>query len=153
MSNITPAAQRPSAFRMQPGETPWEHLQFLYWACGEGDLVPELADRFDWAQRRTVIASFEGFEGLEPDEQMVEAAMMRVRIVLSEVAKLQTHVISSPDNVLTPTEIFAGVEWMMEKREAYAERRSNMLDWSSLTPEEREIMIQAKEIQDRLIRE
>ena len=141
-----------SPFRKLPDESEWDHLQFLYWALSSGDLVEELAARYDWARRKAVIHAYEGFAELDPNEQIQEAGRKQVRVILAEVAKLEYQVLSNPDPILKPSDVFHGVDWALTKQEAYAERRASMLDWSVLTPEEREIMIKAKDIQDRLLK-
>lgn len=141
-----------SPFRKLPDESEWDHMQFLFWALSSGDLIEDLAVRHDWARRRAVIQAYEGFAELDPSEQIQEAGRKQVRIILAEVAKLEYHVMSNPDPMLKPSDVFHGVDWALTKQEAYAERRASMLDWSKLSAEEREIMIRAKDIQDRLLK-
>jgi hypothetical protein len=53
--------------------------------------------------------------------------------------------------VLAPSEIMSSLDWMLEAQTGWLEKRREATDWSSLTPVEREIMIAAKRIQDRLV--
>ena len=138
-------------WRPQPGESMVEHLAFVHWAMHEGELRADLANKFNWAVRRQAWETYEALDSIPPEEMATEAALARVRVTLTEIMKLQRAVLESPDCVLEPREVMAGVEWLTTEARIWSERKSDVLDWSSLTPDEREIMLQAKEIQDRLI--
>ncbi len=141
----------PSAWRAQPNEPPGAHLAFLWWALCEGELREEYAARWDWARRRQVIETFEGLASVSLADMGAEAAAARVRIAFAEIMKLQARSFESPDNVLSAQETFQQVQWMQEASIGLLERRAAALDWSKLTPEDRETMIAAKRIQDRLM--
>lgn len=142
----------PPAWKPQDGEELFEHLAFLHWCLQGGPLDHDLANRFRWAERRQIIETYEGLEAIPANEMATESAITRVRIVFAEISKLQQKVLATPDTVLDTREIMSGVEWMTQASRDFADRRADLLDWSSLTPEERETMLAAKEIQERLLR-
>jgi hypothetical protein len=150
-SNYSLSRPAPAAWRAQPKEEEIFHLKFLWWAFGGGELDDHLSRRFNWAERRLTIETYEGLEGLTPGEMGMEAAMARVRITLVEIMKLQSKVMSDPDSQLQVSEVMNGIEWMISAQQGIVDRKAQRMDWKGLSPEEREIMLKAKEIQDRLM--
>ncbi len=150
MSDLT-LVTTPSAWRAQPGETVQEHLHFLHWALCGGPIKEDLASRYMWTERKNVIDSYEALESIPPGEAAFEAALQRVQITFVEIGKLRRRVLEEPDNVLSVGEIMSSIDWVTEKSEAYARARAESMNFESLTPEEREVMLQAKRIQDRLL--
>lgn len=150
-SPVQSSPLKPSAWRRQKNEPEGAHLAFLWWALCEGELRPEYATKWEWAKRRKTIETYEGFESIDPGELALDAVMARVQIVFVEVMKLRELSLSTADAVLDPGQIFASLEWLQDAAQGQIARRAAVLDWKALTPDEREIMIKAKRIQDRVL--
>lgn len=146
-------AVKPAAWRPQKGESLEDWVAFIWWALADGKLRNDLAQDHDWAHRRQVLETYEVLAEIPAGQAGQESAISRVRIVLAEIKKLEAQVLSTPNQVLEHSEIFKGVDWMMTAAEGMAQRAAAQLDWSSLDPEEREIMLKAKRIQDRLLQQ
>lgn len=144
-------ATPPSPWRPHPGESVEQFLHFVLWLIDVGPVVEDLAQRYQWAHRRKTIETFEALNAIPAKDVPVEAAIGRVQIVLAEILKLRAHVMSTPENVLDTREIMQGIDWLLDAQQGMLERAERAIDWSKLTPAEREIMIQAADIQDRLL--
>jgi hypothetical protein len=138
-------------WRRQRGEPAKAHLHFLAWCFCECELVESWAERWQWAERRQAIETLEGVALLSLSDMGAESAVARVQIAFAEIKKLQHRVFSSPDQILANGEVFQQAQWIQEAALGVMDRRAAKLDWSSLTPEDREIMIKAKRIQDKLL--
>ena len=139
------------AWRKQVNESDEDYFAFLWWVFNQGDLKTDLAENHNWAGRAQTIQTYESLEAVDPSEQGYEAAIARVRITLTEILKLQNRVMSSPENQLDVKEIMSNVDWMTDVAQGISERKAKRLDWTQCTPEERETLLQAKAIQDRLM--
>lgn len=123
----------------------------MWWALAGGPLREALSVKHMWAQRKQVIDTLDAMAEIPLGEQGLEAAHARVRIAFVEMMKLQREVMSTPVRCLETPELMRSVDWMMEAVQGLESRRAASLDWTKLEPEEREIMLQAKSIQDRLM--
>ena len=77
--------------------------------------------------------------------------MSRVRVTLVEMMKLERRSMSTPEQVLSEEGIFKSLQFLQESAAGMEARKAASMDWSKLTPDERETMIAAKQIQDRLM--
>lgn len=151
MSTALATTERPlPPWAPRADETAEEHLAFLYWVFHDGALDEALAGRHDWTRRAQGLQSLEAAQGTHA-EQATGAAIQQVEILIVEMQKLHKAVIESPGNVLSPKDVFDRMEWLTDTIQGLQERNAAMADWSALTPEERDIMIKAAEIQERLI--
>ena len=111
-----------------------------------------MAARHRWTERKNVLDQFEALEAVSPNDQVLEATLKRVRVTFLEMNKLERKSLENPDdNVLSTREILDSITWLAQQSKDFAAARANMLDWSDTTPEEREILLQAAKIQDRLM--
>lgn len=155
MPNLATIDEEPTLpiapWRRQRGESRKAHLHFLAWCFCECELVERWAERWQWAERRQAIETLEGVALMSLTDMGAEAAVSRVQIAFAEIQKLRHRVFTTPDQVLANGEIFDQAQWIQDAALGVMDRRSAKLDWTSLTPDEREIMIKAKRIQDRLL--
>lgn len=138
-------------WRMQPNETLEDWIAFIWWCLADGELNEELAANFKWSERRKVIETFETLHSIRPEDMGAEAALSRVQITFVEIMKLRQKSFESPDQVIDTGEIMKSIEWMINASAGLDARRSSRLDWSKCTPEERECLLQAKGIMDRMM--
>jgi enamine deaminase RidA (YjgF/YER057c/UK114 family) len=150
MTAITRAATPAPPWAPRPGETPEEHLAFLYWHHHGGPLDEALAARHDWTSRAQALTTLAEHSGTHA-EQATKAAIQQVEILIAEMGKLHASVVSNPNSVLSPRDVFDRMEWLTSTIQGLQERNASMMDYSALSPEDREIMIRAAEIQERLI--
>lgn len=137
-------------WRPQPGETLREFLAWAWWALADGPLDRPLAQVNSWTERRHALEAYESLQRVSPGQEIVEAAIARVRITLIELAKLQRSVLENPDNVMETSEIMNSIDWMTKHAEAYAARQERARDFTRLDPDERETVMQAFKILERL---
>jgi hypothetical protein len=136
------------------GETPRNHLAFFAWCLGYVEQPdPELARVYEWTSRRLALETMIGVASVPLDDMPAEAAVARVQIGFAEMSKLRNRALSTPENVLDVGDIMRTSEWMIEAAAGLEARRKRSLDWSRCTPEERETLLRAKAIQDRLLNE
>ena len=126
-----------------------EHVAFILWALHGGPLDYSLAARYDWAGRAQALTA-QRLTGGDPAEQATKTIVQQVEVLFAEMNKLHSHVMASPDRTLSPAEIFSRVDWLTQTIEGLQERQANLTDYSRLTPDKREIMIQAALIQEEL---
>ena len=140
-------------WRPQQGETLREFFAFIWWSLADGPLDQPLAIANRWTARRQALESFESLQRIGPGQEIVEAAIARVRVTLIEISKLQRAAVENPDNVMEVSDIMRSIEWMTQHAEAYAARQERARDFSRLNPDERETVMKAFQILERLDRE
>lgn len=148
-SNALARSVAHSPWRPLPNESTADYIRFWLW-LGCGGEIGDAAERFNWASRRQSIETYEAVHTMSPQELTQHGAVALVQTAAVEALKLRQASFSSPSPVMSPKESLEGLKFGAAAEGIWAQE-ARAVDYSQCSHEDRECLIRAKEILDRLL--